>query len=193
MARVYPNTTIGPYTGTAIYLDERGQLCEPAQAVRARIVCADGRAAWFTVQKSALREHGTPGEPDYPHGRGARKTAPASWRELSSNPFARRLGWTEEQTTLDWLARNKVERVGDRYVMYHATPAKNTFTDLRAGSYLAQDAETAVGQASRDRGPKAGKIRVHRVEFYPWEVAPSSAWAITRSTLPLGPEVKRRR
>lgn len=49
MAPLYPRTTIGPYTGTASYFDAAGELCTRERAVRVRIVCDDGRVAWFEV------------------------------------------------------------------------------------------------------------------------------------------------
>jgi hypothetical protein len=114
-----------------------------------------------------------------------RAKIPASWNEPSDNPFAR--GMTRGQVILDWLHRNKIEQRGDKFVMYHATPASNTFTTLKPGSYLASDPETATQQARRDRGP--GVIRVHEVEFYPWEISHSSVWAITKSDIPLGKKI----
>lgn len=95
------------------------------------------------------------------------------------------MGMTEEAETLDWLSRNGVPERDGMFTMYHATPVSSAFAELRPGSYLAQDAATAVQQGSRDRGLKAGAMKVFEVRFHPWEVVPSSVWAVTRVTLPL--------
>jgi len=112
---------------------------------------------------------------------------PADWNTKYEDGFAK--GMTKGEVVLDWLRRNKIAKRGDKFVMYHATPANTTHMEIRAGSYLTDDKATAAQQASRDRGSKAGRMRVHEVEFYPWEVTTGSTWATAATTLKLGKEV----
>jgi hypothetical protein len=104
---------------------------------------------------------------------------PEWWNEPSDNPFAR--GMTKGQELQDWFDRHEVAKEGDKYVLYHATPAKGGATDsIRKGSYLAEDAATAKQQASRDRGPKAGKMNVIKVLVNPEDIRPG-VWATLRN------------
>jgi ADP-Ribosyltransferase in polyvalent proteins len=118
------------------------------------------------------------------HGLGSAPAAkPAWWNEPSDNAFAR--GMTKGEETTDWFTRHQVPQENGKYVLYHATPEEGgATTSLRAGSYLAEDPETAVHQASRERGPKAGPIKVTRVLVNPEDIKPG-VWASLRNDHPI--------
>jgi len=143
--------------------------------------------AWKTRARNAGGGQVQQDSHDYSAEERTRRVPPAWWSEESTSGFTR--GMTEGEVVLDWLARYKIPKRGDQFVMYHATPKATSFDSLRAGSYLTDDAETARHQAGRDRGLKARALRVHEVVFYPWEVRPSGPWAVTDAPIPLGREV----
>jgi hypothetical protein len=100
-------------------------------------------------------------------------TPPAWWNEPTDNPFDRR-GLTQGEVILDWLQRSHVEKVGDKYRFYHASPKKQSV--LRAGSLLETDPEKAQFFAARDRNLKPERMIVHEVLVYPWEIH-TGVWA----------------
>jgi len=104
---------------------------------------------------------------------------PDWWDQPSDNPYAR--GMTQGEAILNWLDRHDVPQENGKYVFYHATPVIGGATDnIRAGSYLAEDPETAKQQATRDRGPKAGEIRVIKVLVDPHEIR-TGVWVTLRN------------
>ena len=104
----------------------------------------------------------------------------SDWWDLpSDNPYAR--GMTRGEVILDWLKRHDVPQENGKFVFYHATPVVGGATDnIRAGSYLAEDPETAKQQASRDRGAKAGEIKVIKVLVRPDEIN-TGVWPTLRN------------
>jgi hypothetical protein len=81
------------------------------------------------------------------------------------NPDKPYAEWTQEEKNHDWANRNKLpidER--NRVRLYHSAPeetAKIIAKDgLRGGSFLTDDKATAMQQAGRDRGLKAGELAV---------------------------------
>ena len=101
------------------------------------------------------------------------------WNEPTDNAFAK--GMTKGEVIMDWLQRHQVPQEGDKYVFYHASPKKGGITNfLRAGSYLAEDVETAVQQATRDRGLKSGEMNIIKVLVNPEELQ-TGIWAQLRN------------
>jgi len=131
----------------------------------------------------ALMQAGAPGAgvsmsafPMDEASRMARAKAPDWFNEPTNNAFAK--GMTQGEERLDWLARHGVEKEGDKYVMYHATPktsvdAINESGGIRKGSYLATDKETALAQGADSafggRGLKADDMHLEKVLIDPWE------------------------
>lgn len=105
---------------------------------------------------------------------------PEWWNEPSDNAFAK--GMTKGDVIIDWLKRNKVKKEGGKYIFYHATPIKGGAKDMiRKGSYLATDKETAIHQASRDRGSKSSEIRTIEVRLNPEELDHVGVWSTLRN------------
>jgi len=103
---------------------------------------------------------------------------PAWWNEPSANAFAK--GMTEGEVITDWFNRHRVPQENGQYVLYHATPERvGATTNIRSGSYLAEDSATAIQQATRERGPKAGPIKVIKVLVNPEDIR-TGVWATLR-------------
>lgn len=118
--------------------------------------------------------------PEEFHGQTAK---PSWWNEPSENKFAK--GMTKGQEVTDWLKRHNPSMEGDKYVLYHATPVEGGAKDsIRAGSLLAEDPETALHQASRERGTKSGDIKVGKVLVSPEDIRPG-VWASVRNDHPV--------
>ncbi|HWY34653.1 MAG TPA: hypothetical protein VNX68_08400 [Nitrosopumilaceae archaeon] len=78
-----------------------------------------------------------------------------------------------KETVGEWLIRHKVPRQGDKYILYHATPKRGGATNsIRQGSYLAEDAETALHQAGRDRSLKSKNINLHKLLLAAEDIEP---------------------
>ena len=104
---------------------------------------------------------------------------PDWWNAPSNNVHCQ--GMTEGEVIMDWLNRHKVPVEHGKFVFYHATPEIGGATNnIRAGSYLAEDAETAIQQATRDRGPKAGKMKLIKVLVDPEDIH-TGVWATLRN------------
>jgi hypothetical protein len=110
-------------------------------------------------------------------------TKPSWWNEPSDNAFAK--GMTKGEEVTDWLDRHKPQQENGKYVLYHATPVEGgAENSIKAGSLLAEDSETALHQASRERGPKSGGIKVGKVLVNPEDIKPG-IWASVRNDHPV--------
>lgn len=91
--------------------------------------------------------------------------------------------WTQKEKNLDWAERHKLPiDEQDRVRLYHATPLATSKiiakTGLKDGSFLTDDVETAMQQAGRDRGLKAGKLATFEA-WVPLGRFHGSTWAST--------------
>lgn len=91
--------------------------------------------------------------------------------------------WSQEEKNRDWAERHKLPIDGQNRVrLYHATPLSSAGTiereGLRTGSFLADDPVTALQQAGRDRGLKAGKLAVYEA-YIPLGTFHGGTWAQT--------------
>ena len=95
---------------------------------------------------------------------------------IPSKPFSE---WTQEEKNRDWAERHHLPIDGKgRVRLYHAAPAVTgkliAQSGLKAKSFLTDDRETALQQAGRDRGLKAGAL----VVFEAW-VPLGTFWGTT--------------
>lgn len=95
--------------------------------------------------------------------------------------------WTQEEKNRDWANRNGLPIDGSNRVrLYHATPLQTATAisneGLRANSFLATDPSTALQQAGRDRGLKAGKLALYEA-WVPLGKFWGGVWAQLQSPL----------
>ena len=116
---------------------------------------------------------------------------PTWWGEPSDNPYAK--GMTNGEVIQDALdrhfAKGALEKQGNKYVFYHATPIKTlkSISYLRDGSLLETDKESATHHARNNRGISARSIAVLKVLVDPWQLyPPSGPWFSLRGEFPIG-------
>jgi hypothetical protein len=93
---------------------------------------------------------------------------------------------TKGQVHDRWMENHSYafEREGDKYVVYHGTPKKNSkgieSTGLPPGSNLAFSADDALHYASRDRDLAPNQVKIYRLVLDSDQMAPSTTWPILR-------------
>ena len=79
----------------------------------------------------------------------------------------------KRETNEEWLERHRVPKEGEKYVFYHATPArKGAKTFIRKGSYLEYDPASAIHFAGRDRDLNPDQIHLHKLLLTADEIEP---------------------
>lgn len=92
----------------------------------------------------------------------------------------------KRETTEEWLERHQVPKEGDKYVFFHATPArKGAKTFIRKGSYLEYDPASAVHFAGRDRRLNKNQIHLHKLLLNADEIEPG-VFATLKVDYPIG-------
>lgn len=81
---------------------------------------------------------------------------------------------TGPETVGEFLSRHtEIKRVGSRYLFFHARPKNSQYTELKIGSYLESDPDSARHFAARDRGLNPKKdVEVIRLELTPDQIEP---------------------